>query len=396
MKILFVIPEEYLGDRWGGVTSYTLSLARSLHTTGHKADILTPGKSDEKIVDKHVCIYKVLIRSPGNILTGITQRVFPRISYELRWMGSVLDFIRTHGPYDMIEAPEWRASTLLVSLCKKYPVVVRLHRSMYQYQRDNRLPMTPSDYVLSALEIVSIFLAKGVSSPTSFMIHSYNWLWRLKPLWNLQVIPNGIRLPALQKRIKNRNTRPYILSVGRIEIGKGFKELIQSFAVVAAANAKLTLIIVGEDTKMYVDGGWHSYTTYLKKYATSLRVENRVIFIPRQSRKSLSRYYQQCLLYVTSSYGHENQSMALLEAISWGKAVIGSTAGGTKESIVEGKNGLLYETGNSNDLTDKLFRMINAPSFRISCEMYNKTFRRKYDVQNTSKQTVGFYHRTVT
>jgi glycosyltransferase involved in cell wall biosynthesis len=49
--------------------------------------------------------------------------------------------------------------------------------------------------------------------------------------------------------------------------------------------------------------------------------------------------------------------MGILESFALGKPVIGSNIGSIPELVEDGKNGLLFEPGNIEDLAKKIFRL---------------------------------------
>ena len=67
---------------------------------------------------------------------------------------------------------------------------------------------------------------------------------------------------------------------------------------------------------------------------------------------------------VLPSEVYENCPMAVLETMALGKPVIGSKIGGIPELIIDGEDGLLFETGNIDDLAEKLNWMIVNPERR--------------------------------
>lgn len=58
---------------------------------------------------------------------------------------------------------------------------------------------------------------------------------------------------------------------------------------------------------------------------------------------------------------YENQPFSILETMSRGRPVIASKIGGIPELIQDGYNGLLFETGNSLKLAEKIDRLIDHP-----------------------------------
>jgi glycosyltransferase involved in cell wall biosynthesis len=58
--------------------------------------------------------------------------------------------------------------------------------------------------------------------------------------------------------------------------------------------------------------------------------------------------------------------MTVLEAMAFGKPVIGSRIGGIPEQIDDGKSGLLFQMGNVDELENKMKILINDTSLRSS------------------------------
>jgi glycosyltransferase involved in cell wall biosynthesis len=58
----------------------------------------------------------------------------------------------------------------------------------------------------------------------------------------------------------------------------------------------------------------------------------------------------------------DNSPMAIMEAFSLGKPVIGSRIGGIPELVKDGKTGLNFEAGNIEDLRAKIKYLIDNPA----------------------------------
>lgn len=61
----------------------------------------------------------------------------------------------------------------------------------------------------------------------------------------------------------------------------------------------------------------------------------------------------------------EGFSRVTLEAMRMGKPVIGAASGAILELVSEGFNGLIYESGNYEQLAEKLFLLAQSPSLRM-------------------------------
>lgn len=399
MRILFIIPEEFEGTRWGGVTSYTVELAGELRRLGHAVAVLTPGKQMRHVTRLRVDFYKEPYGDPASyaarIIGRLLHRLSPEIYHRLMWAAAVVRFVKTMGPFDVVEAPEWGSSTLFLALCRLQPIVIRLHKSWMMYKRDNALPLTPVDWITDMFERMCILTASLVTSPTRFMSMQYRWIQTIKNMRGrkIEIVPYGITMPSRLASRRKFTFAPYILTAGRIEVSKGSHLLALAFGRIVEEYPHYHLVFVGEDTTMFLDGAWTSCVDYMKK-RLPLNARRNVIFVPRKSRKELMRYYQQCVFYVAPSRGHENPSIALLEAMANGKAVIGSNIGGIPEVIRHGKNGLVFRQGDVDDLEDKIVRLIHNGSLRRRLALRaQRDSRNKYDVRVTARNTLDLYRK---
>ena len=74
---------------------------------------------------------------------------------------------------------------------------------------------------------------------------------------------------------------------------------------------------------------------------------------------SLVKIFHQCSIFILPSE-REGISKAALEASATGMAILSSDAIGSKESVIEGFNGLRFRTGDSDHLLSQLMEMISS------------------------------------
>ena len=76
-----------------------------------------------------------------------------------------------------------------------------------------------------------------------------------------------------------------------------------------------------------------------------------------QSGESLKRLIQEASFSVCPSECYENCPFSILESQAYGTPVLGADIGGIPELIMEGQTGELFESGNADDLKQKLIGM---------------------------------------
>lgn len=154
-------------------------------------------------------------------------------------------------------------------------------------------------------------------------------------------IPNFIRC---EKYVPDYNGSDYILYLGRVEKHKGIKTLID--AVKSCGSAKLQIVGTGD------------YVNDMKKYVKENNISN-VFLSGFKSGGDLLEVIKGSLFTIVPSEWYENNPRSVLESFASGKPVIGSKMGGIPELIDGGNDGLLFKTGDVNDLAGKINYMLN-------------------------------------
>jgi glycosyltransferase involved in cell wall biosynthesis len=155
---------------------------------------------------------------------------------------------------------------------------------------------------------------------------------------------------------KNADTF-YAVLIGRKSPGKGQKEAIEAISILAKAGQKAHLWLVGSE--------FDRYTKDLKSYAKQLEIEQAVDFIPFVENPA---QYVMAADVVLVCSRCEAFGRVTVEAMKFGRAVIGSDSGSTPELIQNGWNGLLYEASSVNDLADKIQALAKDQDLRKQLE----------------------------
>ena len=168
------------------------------------------------------------------------------------------------------------------------------------------------------------------------------------PVSKIKVLPHfnygevdavGDTVPAEQP------AKPYALYVGRIEKNKGLFHLVRTFG---ASGHPLKII------------GSGTYKIEIKKYCTDNKFDN-VEFTGYVPPDRLSGYYRASLFVVVPSVWYEVFGLAIVESFNYGKPVVASAIGAIPEIVENGKTGMLYQTGDAEDLCKKVTWMFDNP-----------------------------------
>lgn len=398
MRILYIIPEEYQGERWGGVTTYTVELAQEFCRKNYSITIVTPSRQNSYSRKKGISFYTIALPKATTVIQKILVHLgyllFSDVVERVRWASTVRTFVNTHGPFDIIEAPEWGSSTLFLSFFRT-KTVVRLHKSWLMYRKDNEFPITLSNRLVDILERFCILTASLVTSPTRFMLRQYPLLMFIRSALRKPAycVPNGILRSKRSRKVIAKKYGKYILAVGRIEAGKGSLDLMNAFLRIAGKYPTLNLIFVGEDTQMYIHGSYKSCVKVMKEKLIKNHLNQRVFFVPRQNRSALWSYYASCFFYCAPSRGYENFPLSLVEATNNGKASVMSSAGGLPEIFDLTRAGIVFKNGDSQDLVKKMQRLLDDSAFRHQCEKNALRYSTVFDIRLVASKMLSAYQR---
>jgi phosphatidyl-myo-inositol dimannoside synthase len=134
---------------------------------------------------------------------------------------------------------------------------------------------------------------------------------------------------------------------------KGVDQLIRAVSRLAPQIQPLQLAVIasGDDLPRH------------QRLAREVGISDRVRFFPGLSQAEIAACYSHSDVFALPSTG-EGFGLVFLEAMAFGKPVIGAAAGGVTDIIEHEKNGLLVEPGNVDSLTLALERLLSNEGLR--------------------------------
>ena len=150
----------------------------------------------------------------------------------------------------------------------------------------------------------------------------------------------SISLGTGNSKIKNLDDQRYYLCVGRLVAAKRI-----DLAIEACVDMNLPLKIVGKGRE---EGR-------LRKLVTLRDLYHMVEFRGEVSDGELAQFYQGCRAVIFPAID-EDFGIVPVEAMSFGKPVIGLNSGGVKETVVDGVTGVLFNEPAVDSLKDAINR----------------------------------------
>ena len=137
----------------------------------------------------------------------------------------------------------------------------------------------------------------------------------------------------------------YVLYLGRLVREKGVETLLK-------AHQNSTL-------------GWELVVAGTGPLLDVLKAQyNPSIFVGYLAGDVLKEMINRASVVVIPSEWYENCPMSVLEAMAYGKPIVASRIGGIPELVADGKTGLLFESGQSTELTALLDKLMSSEVLR--------------------------------
>jgi glycosyltransferase involved in cell wall biosynthesis len=157
--------------------------------------------------------------------------------------------------------------------------------------------------------------------------------------------------------------------------------LVEGFARVHQVDGKTKLLIVGSG----------SLKASLVRQAAELQITDACIF--QDEVANPAEWMRAIDVFVLSSIS-EGSPNAVLEAMACGCCPVASRVGGTPELIRDRAHGVLFESGNVDELTDALVTLVRHPEERRKVAENAANFVREHmTIQQACTRLAGIYRR---
>jgi len=174
----------------------------------------------------------------------------------------------------------------------------------------------------------------------------------------------------------NKFERPTILYVGRLKKYKSIETAIDAMPDIIRQVPGARLIIVGTGDHLPI----------LQKRVKKLHLTEDVSFTGFIPQEEKIEYLRRSHLSIYSSL-KEGWGLSNIEANACGTPVLASRVPGLRDSVDEGKSGLLYEYENVNEFTEKAIKILFDNKFRSDLECGALNHASNFSWDKTAEQT---------
>jgi glycosyltransferase involved in cell wall biosynthesis len=363
MKVLHLLDTLAMG----GKESFTVGLAGAQKAAGMDADIAT--------------------FDPGNAFAGEIEtrglrwhRFSRRGALDWSLVGSLRNLVASQG-YAMVhchaENPAMYGA--LAVAFRRTPMLVTVHSGDRDAIRlaikvQNRLAYSRANLIVAVSDAIRARLIKSEFAPAK----------------KTETIDNGIVPPAAPDEVQAARLRTElrlppqavtVLCVGRLVPVKNHSLFLEAFSAARAAIPELAFILAG-------DGPLNGE---LAAKASALGLQDSIRMLG--ARKDVGHLLTVCDIFALPSL-NEGHSISLLEACSFGKAIIASDRGGNPSIIRGESSGLLVDPESVPDMAAALICLARDPALRAAYGAKAKSqFASKYAMDRCLRDYARAYAR---
>jgi len=341
LKVLQVIPK--LG--YGGAETGCYDIAHYLFENDCKSYIITSGGELTKFIDrKKVKLIRLPVQSKNPIIMFFNTIIIsliiifcninivharsraPAWSCFLATKITRRKFVTTfHGTYNF----KSKLKKFYNSVMVRSDLIIAGSNFIFSHINENY-----SEYLNTKKKFLVIF--RGINTdyfdPSTTLEKDEDELFKL---WELKVGKKIILFPGRLTSWKGQEI--FLESINKVNIQLGHDAFIA--------------VLLGSDQ------GRDLYKKKLIRLVEQYRLTNQVKFI--EHCKNMPVAYKISNFVVSASIEPEAFGRVSVEAQSMQKPILASNIGGSKETIVDNKTGILFEAGNSDDMSKKIIELLN-------------------------------------
>tara|TARA_B100000035_G_scaffold220304_1_gene189111 strand:- start:609 stop:1763 length:1155 start_codon:yes stop_codon:yes gene_type:complete len=379
IKVLQVIPK--LG--YGGAETGCYDIAHYLPENNCKSFIVTSGGELIKFIDKKkVKLFRLPVQSKNPLLIILNSFIL---------IGIIL-FYNITIVHARSRAPAW--SCLFATKLTRRKFVTTFHGT---YNFNGKIKkfynsvMVRSDLIIAGSNFIFSHIKDNYSE---YLQSSKKFLVIFRGI-NVDYYDASTKLESDEKKLLKEweinDEKKIILMPGRLTSWKGQQLFIEAINLVKIklGYEAFHVVILGSEQ------GRNLYKKKLIRLTEQYRLTNQIKFI--DNCKDMALAYKVSDIVVSASIEPEAFGRVAVEAQSMEKLIIASNIGGSNETIIDGKTGLLFNSGDPQSLSKKIIDglSMDESSIKLIGKEGRKNIIRKFNVEKMCFSTYSEYKRLV-
>ena len=315
----------------GGAGRYVHEIFRRL-ATRYSVTVLAEGGPSSKSVEE---------------IDGITYRHFPGILHRMLLPARYVT--RFAGKTDLLIDNCDVGIPWLTPLYSRMPRITIVHQLVREiFYSELRRPLSSFGVLIepSLYRLYSRSVIVAASHSTTQDLRQFGI-----PIEQITIVRPGCNLDHSSRKPMRDRSFGAVICVGRLKRYKGIQHALRAFRFVVENNPSAVLRIAGSGP----------YESQLRDLAKQICIEKSVQFLGQVSENEKFDLLSDSQLMVSPSM-REGYGISVIEANSVGTPAVGWDVAGIRDSIIDGKTGLLAPFPDERALANKLEMLLNDDS----------------------------------
>jgi len=363
MKIGFLTVEYVIKNHFrGGLGNYLRRLTIALAKSGHEPHVfyytdLPQGMQFDQGIYVHTLNNQPskLLKQTNTVTRYRLRQTLPTLERAYRFRRYLLETAQKF-PLDIIQSSNVEFPGLMAPDIS--PMVIRCSSYRPLIDKFDQRRINVDRRIYTRLEASQYRRAAGVFAPTKLLAKILD---RELGLSNVEVIrtPFYNEVSELDHKLYNDDLKgiDYLLFFGKLTRLKGAFVLGEALPLVWRQYPNLKVVFVGEDSRV----GGDSSSDLIRK--NCMGYEDNLRFYPTIPHPKLYPIIQHARLVVLPTL-FDNSPNTLLEAMGFGRPVVGTIGTSMDEFIEDFVSGFLVQPGNSEELAEKICEVWESKDLR--------------------------------
>ena len=379
MKVLQVIPT--LG--YGGAETGCYDLAHYLYEQNCSSYIVTSGGELLKYINKNrVKVIRLPVHSKNPLLILINAII----------LSFIILFLKISIVHARSRAPAW--SCYIATKITRRKFVTTFHGTYNfnnVFKKFYNSIMLKSDLIIAG----SNFIFSHINENYSEYLNSKKKFLVIFRGINTDYFDGSTILDTdedkLLKKWEIKRGKKIILLPGRLTEWKGQELFLEAINLVniQLGHEAFYAVILGSDQ------GRKVFKKKLMRLVDQYRLSNQVRFIDQCKKMPIA--YKIANIVISSSIEAESFGRVSVEAQSMEKPIIASNIGGSNETIVNNKTGILFESGNPEALSAKIVEVLqlDETTLKLMGNEGRKNVVKKFNIEKMCFTTYSEYKKLI-
>lgn len=202
---------------------------------------------------------------------------------------------------------------------------------------------------------------------------------------NITIINNGVNIVHPKSGIK-KEKKKIIIFLGSLSQDKGIEDALKVFSYIAKNDQDIRFWVVGK--------GVPSYFSFLKKQTQRLGINKKVQFWGYVSERKKFELLKRAHILINPSV-REGWGLVVIEAAAMATPTVGYDVPGLRDSIVDGKTGILCKP-NTQDCAEKILQLIKNRQLYETLTQNCLRWSRKFSWDKSVNESLSLIDRLIT